>query len=288
MAITLELQYLDASFTDGTSDSSDSAEISWFAFADNGENEIAVHAHAVANLPAFYNNLVLSSIDIDRLNDRTFRVSPSYKSAADPKTRKKLAVDETRWSITSSGSETVTQTYSEELISETVAPGFAEYEFTGTPVEKVMGITNTAEGLEVEGVEVPTGAIELSVETVKSDDQITGGYLVALAEAVARQHTNSVAYNGFPIGTLRLIDYQANDRGGDTPDRDINVSISYSPNLTNLDVGGGLIVPKKNGHDIVDVMYVREAVNGLPLSKPIRAAVHRVHDGIDFAAVLGI
>lgn len=288
MAISLELRFEDVDATQSESQDDDGATLRYVALTDAGESEADVRAYAIANIPTIYDGLGFTKVGVKRKADAIFDITATYEPLNSPYTLPALEPDEVRYSIRSGSSGSMRRTYSDSLISETVATGMTEYEFSGTAVERVIGIKHTSDGLEVEGVDVPTGQIELSLETVKDNTAISGGWLVTLAEYANAFAFNSATYKGFAAGTLQIVDYQASQRGGSNPDWDISISMIYSRNLTSINVGNGITVPSKLGHDYLDVLFARKVINGLPLSVPVRAAVHRLYPYIDFNVTLGI
>jgi hypothetical protein len=288
MAIVITPKFKDIESTDAVAIGEDSALIHYVAITTEDEDEPAVRAQAVADIPLVYSGLILTKVFIRRESDDVWEIDVSYESDDSESTLPKLEVDQVRWSVRSGSSGTLKRTFSLELIEEVVAAGFDDYQFDGTAAERVIGLTSTADGLEVEGIDVPQGRVEITVQTVKSALQVNAGYLVDLANYASDHAFSAVAWRGFPAGTIQLVDYSADQRGGDNPDWDIGMSLVYSPNLTNIDIGNGITIASKKGHEILDVLYARKTIQSLPLSIPIRAAVHRANPLINLNAALGI
>ncbi|MEO1530215.1 MAG: hypothetical protein AAFX06_32900 [Planctomycetota bacterium] len=288
MTISVEEKLPGIQSRDGTSDDNDGVEWEYHIHTE-GEDEASVRAAAKAGIPETYQDLIRSNILLVERGPNLWSATAEYEAPSRFTTLPKLSVDQVRWGIRTGGGESVKRTYSDALISETTAGGAAVFSLAGQPEERLMGISSTKDGWEVEGVDWDTGAIEIFVETVKSGAQISAGYLVTLATYAKLRVVNSAIWNGFAIGTLKLVTFNDRHRGGTSGDRDIDMSFSFEPNLTNINVGNGLVVPEKQGHDRLDVQFQsRRSTNGLPTSVPVRVAVHRDRPRVDFATALGI
>ena len=244
-----------------------------------------------------YEGLALARISISRRSDDIWDVDPEYDPLESAAALPRLNPNEVRYAIRSVNAGTAKQLFSLELVSETIGNNVAGYRLAGGKSEKVIGLTKTKDGIEARGVDVPIGQIEINLETVKDDDAISTGYLLSLTDFANRRVTNSVMYRGFAAGTLQIVDCGSTIRAGENPDWDISISMVFSPNLTNIEVGNGIVVPSKKGHQLLDILYEVKRENTaaagspavvLPLAVPVRAAVHRIKDEINFAHALRI
>lgn len=287
MTVSVNARWLDVSTTDGIAFSDDGAVLRYVCTTDSNELEPAVRAAMHSAAPATYEGLIKGPLELERGGDDIWFAEVEYVPVTSPAARPKLEVDDVQWSITSGSGGTQKRVFSKELVSENATE--TKYEWSGTPAERVLGVSTNADGAyEVEGIDTPIGEIAIEIKTTKSEADVTAGYLVTLADAAKERSGNSLQWNVFPAKTLQLRTFSAVERAGTSPPYDITIGAVYSPNLTSVSIGNGLSVSTKAGHDIIDVLFVRKTVNGLPLSVPVRAAVHRVVDYIDFATVLGI
>ena len=288
MSITLEKTWLDFEFTSGTALDQKSATVTFVLITDNDEDEEDIETYCQDNLPAdFLNGLLLSDFTVRRADEDIYHVAAEYEPTTKANTVQALEVDGVRYSVRGGSGGTKKRTFSDQLVNE-YAPGFPEYRFQGTNAETVMGLVKKPDGFEVQGIDEDTGQVTLSIDTVKSHTQvITDGYLVTLAEYAAKKVVNNAAYAGFAAGTLKLVDFAADPRGGDDPDWDIQLVVEFAANRDDITIGDITGIDAE-GHDEIEVLYIREVINNLPLSRPARVAVHRTRERIDFAADLGI
>lgn len=289
MAVTFEERWTGIKSRNSASAKRDVVQLSYIAKATEGEEEPAIRAAASTTLPDSYSGLGRDEVSITRLEtDGRWDVTASYKHPSSSAGKKTLDVDEVRWSVRSGGGVSQRAVYSLGLISET--PSAGNYVFSGTAMENVIGLKLGADGnnIEVEGVDVQIGVVEIEVETTKSTTQINAGYLINGATYAANQVVNSDIWNGFAIGTMQLQSFSSVPRNEASPKYDIQMSFIFSPNLTNIAVGD-LTVAAKTGHDLLDVLFTRTIIAGnLPMAVPVRAAVHRMNPWISFASSLGI
>lgn len=292
MAINLYKKHVDVALTDGISASDDEVEVYYFAHTDDDEDDEDVQDYCIdpANIPHDYRGLGIYKIRVERLeeDDRIWSITAFYASRSASWTLPKIAVGEWRWRIRAANLGSRKMTQSQALVSESVAA--AAFAYTGTPIEKAMGIVgNTKGGYEIQGKDHPIGAVLIDVETVIDKDVITAGYLVTAAEWAAQNAINELPWEGFPAETLSIIGYDARPRSADTgqaPDWDVFYTFHFEPNLSGLTIGDLTPTIDKKGHDYLDVLFARVKVNGLTVAKPVRAAVHRQFPKIAYGAVL--
>lgn len=293
MTISINRAYADISGTDGISASEDNLEVHYILYGDNGENESDVVAFIQnpANIPTTYLGLGLESSSFERLDETEnhWDVTANYVNTGSPTTLPKLEADEVRWSIVGGNGGTVKQTFSKSLVSETLPSGNTKPAFDTTAAETAVGLVHRDGDFEIEGVDVTVGNTEISVQTVWDyATAITGGRLLAAAEYANVKAINSATWEGFPAGTLQVESFSARNRSGSTPEYEVDFSFTFSRNLTNIDVGNGITVPSKKGHQHLEVLYTKQEISGLPIPVPIRAAVHDLFDEINFATALGL
>lgn len=293
MALTINRAYADINAVDGVSEGEDSLDIQYIIAADNGEDEsdVITFVQNPSNIPATYLGLFRQSVSFDRLEetDDYWVATASYVNGSDPSAQPKLDVDEVRWQVVGGSGGTLKRTFSRSLVSETLPTGSTAPAFDTTEAETAVGLVYRDGDFEIEGVDVSVGGTQISVQTVWNyATAITGGRVVTAAGHADNKVVNSAAWNGFAAGTLQLETFSARNRPGTTPLYDIDFTLNFSANLTNIDVGNDITVPAKKGHEVLDVLYTKKQVAGLPIPVPIRAAVHQVFEEINFATVLGL
>lgn len=297
MTITLTRKWIDTS-TETSIAGDDKTEMMFLAHADDGERDEDVDAFCQldVNLSQSYNGKGIVGFRVEATeHDELFNVVVNYESRTSSQTLPRLNEGEVRWSVKTAKQGTAKKTYSRSLVSESVIDpqlANAAWKFSGTASERVVGlrIGTGGKGYEIEGKDIGLGTVIIDVQTVVGDVRISSGYLVTAALHAAQEPTNSAIWNGFPIGTLRLIDYAASPRSsaaGD-PEYDVNFALDYQPNLTGLSIASEMPAFDKKGHELLDVMYKKKVIQGIPLSVPVRAAVHEWYPEIDLATVLGI
>ena len=293
MAISINRKWNDVAGVDGVSNTDDSLDVTYFLFADNDEDEtdILAFVQSDSNIPHTYLGLAKRNVSFGRHEDTAdhWIATASYGSSSASWTLPKLDVDEVRWSIVGGQGQTIKRTYSESLVSETLPTGSTAPALDTTDHELALGLVHRDGDFEIEGIDVPVGGTQISVQTVWDHaGAITGTKLVTAAEYADLHAVNSATWNGFAAGTLQIESFSATYRAGTDPDWDVNFTLNYSKNLTSIAVGNTITVSSKLGHEVLDVLYAKRQVAGLPLPVPIRAAVHKVFPEIDFNTVFGI
>lgn len=293
MTISIERRWNDVSAVDGVSDNDDHLEVTYILRADDNEDEsnVLTFVQNSTNIPHAYLGLFIRNVQFGRHEDTEeyWLVVATYASGTASWTIPKLDVDEVWWAITGGAGESRRRTYSDSLISETLPAGATSPTLTATANELAMGLVHRDGDFEIDGIELPVGGTRVAVRTVWDHaGAITAGRLLAAAEYNDLYATNSVAWKIFEAGTLQIEDFNASYRPGTNPTWDVSFTLLYSKNLTNIDVGNGIVVPSKKGHEILDVLYMKKQVDGLPLPVPVRAAVHAWTPSVNFTTVLGL
>lgn len=285
MTITIKDKFLDVASSDGEAFENDGATFEKLIETTNNETEADVRTALKAGTPTTYLDLIRDRIDLQRTEvDGVWEASVSYVASTSVSALPKLAVGDVRWSITAGSGGTAKRTFSKSLVSEVASS--TDYEFSGTAAELALGLKND-KGFSVEGIDVPVGSVQIQLQAVRSAADVTAGFLNTLSAAAVNKVVNSLAWNNFPAGTLQIVNTSANERAGTGAPWDITATMDYQPNLTSISVGNGLTVTAKDGHDELDVLYVKKVVGQFTVSVPVRAAVHRLFDRVDFATVYG-
>lgn len=146
------------------------------------------------------------------------------------------------------------------------------------------------DGKEAKGVDDSAAAPEFQITAYFEARQITPEFFAEMCEKAYQ--TNQNAWCGFPAGTLM---YQGMTGQGDIPTVagqrvkpvPLVFKFGYSKNLTNIDLGDGIIVPSKKGWEYLDVQY--QTVDDGTFTKPKvkRWSVHRMKPEMDFKTELG-
>ncbi|WP_149496188.1 hypothetical protein [Roseiconus lacunae] len=293
MTITIERKWNDINAVDGVSDAEDNLDVSYLLHADNDEDEqdIVTFIQNDANIPYEYLGLQKTRVGFGRHEDTEdyWSATASYASKASGLAVVKLAAGQSRWSVIGGSGQTARRTFAKALVSEHHPTGASRPTLSGTKAELALGLTYRDGKYEIDGIDVPIGSTQVAVQTVWSHaNAVTGGRVVAAAEYADIHVTNLVPWNGFAAGTLQIESIQSRQRAGDDPDWDVDMLFNFSRNLTNINLGSGVVIPSKLGHQVLDILYAPETVGGFPCSVIKRAAVLDVFDSISFASVFGI
>jgi hypothetical protein len=261
-----------------------------------------VRSAALTQTPAGYEQLLRGSIDIIRVGDDVWNVVVGYVEP-NSLTMTPVVVGDVRYSITNSTGDTYTQKESTELVEEyqNTAAGYSWMTLRGTPMETNLGLewyggpTEGSKGsISCNGIPTRVGTVEVRFDTAITAAQATGGYLVNAAAAAASNTVNTDLYIGFAAGTLRMLSYQASERGQepsdlDGPDWDVSFSALFSPNITIQSATFGAI--PKQGHEWLEYLFVKKTVTvgGRKVSGtiPARAAVHKRYPEGSFSSIIG-
>lgn len=295
MAVDLELQWDEVETTAASAANENVATLRYFAYTDNDEEEPDVRIAVLPLVPDFYGNLLFVKLDIRRHQESNdvWECIAHFEHASSQFTLPELEVDDVRWSIRGGSGSTRQRQHSFKLITEVVHDDFKpDYEFAGTPVERMVGIlVEKADGeskSSFKGRDYLVGTVEIDVQTVKDYMQVSAGYLTTCASWAAQYAISNAQWQTFAAGTLQLTSFNAVERGGDDADWDISMSFLFSPDLMNVKIGS-LTVPKVPGHALLDVTNVKQkSSNGIAYEIPVRAAVHQWYPAINFSTVLGV
>lgn len=286
MTISIEQKWKGEQMEDGISRGDDSAEVYYICHADDNETraEILDAARDDTNIPQNFEGLQIRSVALQQLDDHDYwDIVATYGSASFPQTLPKLDPEEIRITIQSGNGGTAKRKFSRGLVSETFATGYTAPALSGTAAANAVGIVYRDGDFEIDGVDVPIGGIAITLETTRTHAQmVTGGEALTITEYIDEHAVNSDTYQGYPAGTLMIESGSLKPQSGDEPDWDVVLNLLFSKNLTSIDVGNGITVPSKKGHQELDVLFVKKEIGSLPIPIPIRAAVHDMFPEISF------
>lgn len=146
-----------------------------------------------------------------------------------------------------------------------------------------ISVKKTSDGsFDVEGIDIliPQGKVTYTFKHPLGI--VTEAFQRLLFYSVGK--TNSVAFRGYPAGTLLFAGFDCGD-GTDT-DATVTYEFVVSPNESNISQGG-ITGISKNGHDVAWVEYEDQVSSGYPVQQARAVHVERVYDSFDFASVFG-
>lgn len=296
MSISLQPRWDEESSNETLIDQGGGAVVKYFVYSDKDETQ-GVLRTAVKNLTPSSNGLwARSSVSIEgRISDNSgafiWGASVEYSHHRnDP--------DKYRYEIRSSGGTTLQMTLSGGLLEEQVKPDNEAYELDNTAAEQVLGIKSTdaenGTSLTYQGIPVQKPGIEVSVSFWRSSDK-WDEWQAKIIDGVTRTVVNGDAppykfLGVFEYGSLRFISFQA------VPDADemgwrVVCGFEYSAAPDMVQVNGRLgsagiapLVDQYHGHDYLDILSMPgvEPVKKLALAQPVRAAVHRIYDYVNY------
>lgn len=325
MAITFELAWDEGPLKIGGTRGS--GQLRFIGKATEGESRYEVLAAFSAYPPTSMFGLFIESVGINERLGETGEdgvtdtesywlctadyVAPESKQQQPLKAKDPDLPQPVRWSIRSGPGSSETRTMSLSLIEDRARTGTFKWDDPAYDdrVKKLLGLETNANGdsashFSVMGISVPTGNIEVVVETIKPyKNAVTDGWLVKAAEYVARQCTNAVAWEGFPVGSLRLATMEATQREEEQLDPlinrqpfDVTIVMAYEPEAEIETDGMPAFTRKKRGHEYLDRLYVEQEVEVDPFTGepkiiiPVleRLALHQIYPEINFVTDLGL
>lgn len=239
-----------------------------------GEDEFAVRDHVLATVPNLVDGMVRNSVAVRRLDGKDIKrwevrvawgaVKASFSGPQQTGT--------VRASFSTQGS--VTRVYkSLQTISKTAASGTAP-DFKGA-------INVTREG--VEGADVVSPSLRRTYTKVFEDSEVNQAYEDTLFALTGK--VNTAAFKGYPAKSVLFLGAQ----GGQRADGkwEFGFQFEVRPNRTMLDIGGGIVVPAVNGHELLWV-YFREEIDATAnatVKVPKAAYVEKMYEDGNFAAL---
>lgn len=307
MAITFQLQMDEGGETEGATPDTYRKELKYFAHVTEQESHAQVRAAAKEQLPVTYFNLIRTSITVPRriTFDTIFEVVVEFKHPGNAGTARPLNTGDVRVSIRSEGGPSQNLKFSFDAIRLTPGQDPLKVE---DQMARAIGLQEDG---SVSGVDVEANAIMVIVETLKSGNLVTPRYL--LDAAGAKGKVNGFPYKGFPRGSLRLVNFDANeqvnpDPSNRTADWALNFAFHfeapvrgkipmYVPAANANQQGTFTQVPfQKEGHWYLDVFKSEVGVPfqgagidseyGFPVT--LWATLHQIYEYEDFETMLGI
>ena len=271
MTISMSEAYLSRNGQKGEQTSYD---LIYYTFGE--PNEITAETYVLQNKPATYNGY----------NFRTY-------------SREQVVVDVYKWTLNygSPGQQTTTGTATlnfnigggTQHITNSIANSryrdtslvTNDMDFGGT-----IGVELNDDGTKarVRGVEVYVPVLEYSYAEQFLNSDVTDSFIGNIYSVCGGM--NNAPFYGRPAGSVLFKGCHGSKKGSEK--WEITFDFAYSPNATNLSVGG-ITVTSKRGWDYLDVLYVAKPtrVNGMRVMLPGQATVHQVYPLVDFS-LLGI
>lgn len=278
----------------------------------------------VNNAPATFFDLVVDEISVTRriadnrsseYTELVWEGSVSYKSP-DRQRQPPLSLNpdgsgQVRFHIRSGSGESVNMLYSKRLRQEITATD--DYNMRGTLAERMLGLkVDDSEDVGTlfvaEGIPFDLGSIEVVIETVVPKSPQFATILSRALFYANKKVTNALAWRGFGEQELKLVDVSWEQRVGSSADSSANTepwdvqyrcefqrTISAAELNANLPPGlpGKTFTIPKRGWEYLDILWGAEVVEApnnanfkysIPVAK--RAAIHTVHDSINFNSEL--
>jgi hypothetical protein len=174
---------------------------------------------------------------------------------------------------------------------------------------KADGDDESSATFSAQGIDVTAGSVELVVETVLPHNVFYGNYLINACLQAGKNACNETDWRGFPFRCLKLINIDANQRGGDEGDTDLNTEpweVTYTmqyapvttiaelmagrpPGLSNIAGAAGTWDRDKQGWEYLDYLYVNDWPDTLPsgarliIPQAKRGALHQIYPDYEFA-----
>lgn len=297
MAITFQLQMDEGPETETGETSGHRKELRYYAHVTEKEGHAEVREAAKDQLPISYYNLVRTSITIPRriTFDTIFEVVIEYKHPGEAGTPKPRDAGDTRVSIRSEGGGAYQLLYSLDAIE--VSPSGA----LALSNDLAKRAINVGKDGQAQGVQVEGNNIIIVVETIKDGSLVSNQYLLNAASAKGK--VNAFPYKGFPRGSLRLINFdaqqQANPGGDYVPNWAMNFAFHFEPPyrgkapMWDSNQDSFVSVPyQREGHWLEDFYKIErpEGQQGAKFLVPaaIKLTLHQIYEYEDFETLLGI
>lgn len=220
-------------------------------------------------------------------------------------------LQDVRISIRSGTGGQLLRTYSIQMVEEIYHS--APWNWELTEISDLLNVVadDDEEGVTMftaKGIQVPVGTVEIVVETIVSDKvALTDNYLIDAAGWAGKNVINEEPWRGFNKLDLKLINFDASQRGGDEADSEKNEAgwdivyiFAFSPTVSVTDLNknpppGHAFWPAggksdwtqdKGGWDYLDTLYVNDIVRigaftfSVPQAR--RMSVHRIYEAISF------
>lgn len=311
------------------SNSASNGVINYIVTTDDSDNEDRGSALSwlATNSPDTLFGLIRDRVSVEELvydqshtTEKTMKwngsVSYKNKGSKKPKDLKDPEgpgpVYDVRWHIRSGGGQSINMLYSQQMIGEIFSA--PEYNWGSADVEgaeRLLNVqTDTSEDSSTmfvaKGIDMPTGVVEVVVETIQPASEISAGFLVNASYYASEQSVNLNPWRGFPAGSLKASSFDASQRSGDEADSDtsieaweINYTFLFQPFRTAAELNQKLppgleskawTVDKKGWH-ILDYMYVDNPIGDtvkFVIPTAVRGAVQKVYREEDYATVFRI
>jgi len=271
MSIVFHEGYFDWQGAVDTDGKFTSADVPWFVFGTDDEEEAL--AAAVEGTPDEFNDLPRTSIEFaERINENACKILVHYAganegAATDQETAESISFD------TGGGTQHITQSLS------TRGRYPAGEGSTGAPdLAGAIGY----DGEQVNGVDIVMPNLSFSLARIVAAREITTAFRLALAALTGK--VNSATWKGYAAGEILFLGAAGSGRI-DQP-IEITYKFAHSPNRADFTVGE-ITVTEKLGWDYMWVRYEDE-VDGdkkAVVRKPAAVYIEQVYEAADFAAL---
>lgn len=299
MAIEFHLQMDEGPETESGDVGGHSKQLRYFAHVSEKETYAEVRDAAKDQTPRTYFNLVRTQITVPRriTFDTIFEVIVDYKHPGEAGTPSPQNAGDTRVSVRSEGGGQFQMLFSLDGIR--VSPSGA----SSLSEELGLRAINVDKSGNPQGTPVEGNAIMIIVETLKEGASVTNDFILRAASAKGK--VNAFPYKGFPRGSLRLVNFdaqqQANPGGDYVPSWAMNFAFHFEPPyqgkapMWDYSKKEIVLVPyQREGHWLEDYTKIDrpfdDSTAGVKFVTPVAThlTLHQVHEYEDFETLLGI
>lgn len=254
----------------------------------HGEPEELVDEDNVLNLvaigvviPRWLGGLPLHSADVERINDKVYKVSATFQFDDRQKPEGENNFPQKSYSVDTSGG-TIHITNGLKVISK-----------VGDVSEKIGTALNVDEEGKVQGIDITSPVFNFHVSLDLPDSQVTSGLLQAIYEGTGKVNnapftlfgiqylTRDLYFLGAQINTTQVNNEEVENKWT------LNYSFVANKSLINHVLNKDLVVPLKSGWDNLTVLYERfsDKIVKKRVPKAVGAYVTQVFEELDFSTL---
>lgn len=277
--------------------------VSWYEAWESGEGEIAVKksrseytfigegsddsaevaASAYSSLPAAAvnpdggPNLLRQEIRLRRVGHLHWQAVVSYAPADDAQEEPETGDIEVSFDTTAGGTQK--RTWGTNQVSYYAGGNTANLH------NGALGVKQTKDGLQIEGIDVPLPALDFSITGYLAEEVVTYSFVKMLAGM--KGTVNNATFYTFDAGEVLFNGAVGSQRG--RGDWRMTYNFSASQNLSGLEfvgIGGTITVTTKKGWQYLELLYEPDVAGSGPAAlvpKPLYAIVSDVFQEADFS-----
>jgi hypothetical protein len=269
MTISVEALFFDRNEIINTDGDYISADIPYLVIGATDENEAL--AETLTQTPETYENIPRDTIEIqNRVNNEYYKVLVRYKTPA--KSGGGGDLPQPSYSFdTSGGTQHITQSIST-----------SKYPATANDYKQAIKVNEK----DVEGVDITFPQLVFSETHYFRPGHVSQSFKVTLARKTGT--INKYSFRGFDPGEVLFLGASGRRQGNKSSDLwEVEYKFAAAANITNKDVGNGIIITSARGWDFIWMEYESQVNTTSLLKIPKAAYVEQVYEESDFGA-LGI